>query len=425
MNRNDIRNRRGRPASARAWRGRAAVIAVAAVLAAGCSPSTGTTAARGPSDHPAVEAQPAAHGVEAAIQTIPWSQVGPGWMLALWSPAISHRPGEERDPNEPHAEKVATTLYLVDPAGGRYPITTFPAGSGARLLDWSGDGSHALFYAAKSGSPHDETALSVDLRNGEQTTFAVVDGGPVRYARPDGTAVLIGTGHYPDRPALHRVDLSGKQELAYPVGPDYNGGALPTPDGTQLVLGSTRGLALMGNDGTPGKELPVPGNLTACSPVRWWTPTTVVLANCTDTARFSHTGQLWQVPVDGTAPTALTAVNSGTGRDPGFDGDLGDTDAWQLPSGTFLQSIGGCGTMFLSRLTADGHTTRVKVPGVSDSVMVNGVSGDKLVLVGKAGCGPGTSLLAYDPAANTFTALLGPAVNGGSVTQAIVFPVRK
>lgn len=408
-----------------AWRSRLGVVAVAAVLAAGCSSITGSTAAHGPADRPAAEAQPAAHGVEAKIETIPWSQVGPGWMLALWSPAISHRPGEKRDPNEPHAEQVSITLYLVDPAGGRYPITTFQPGSGARLVDWSGDRAHALFYATKPGSMHDETAISVDLRNGNHTAFPVVDGGPVGYARPDGTAVLIGKGHYPDRPSLHRFDVSGKQELTYPLGPDYHGGALPTPDGALLVLGSTKGLALMGNDGTPGKELPVPGILTACSPVRWWTPATVVLANCTDTARYSHTGQLWRVPVDGTTPTPLTAVNSGSGRDAGFDGDLGDTDAWSLPSGTFLQSIGGCGTMFLSRLTPDGHTTRVKVPGVSDSVMVDGVVGDKLVLVGKAGCGPGTSLLAYDPAANTFTTLLGPTVNGGSVTQALVFPVRK
>lgn len=65
------------------------------------------------------------------------------------------------------------------------------------------------------------------------------------------------------------------------------------------------------------------------------------------------------------------------------------------------------------------------VPGVSNSVIVNGVSGEKLVLVATAGCGPGTSLLAYDPAANTFSTLLGPTVNGGSVTQAIVFPGRK
>lgn len=408
---------------ARAWRARVVVVALAAVLA-GCAPSTGTPAAHGPSGNTVAEAQPAARGVEAAIETIPWSQVGPGWMLALWSPAIGHWPGEKRDPNEPDPSKVTTTLYLVDPAGGRYPITTFQPGATARLLDWSGDGTHALMYASKPGSLYDESAVAVDLRNGNQTRFPITDGGPVAFARPDGTAMLISRGHYPARPTLQRVDVSGKEELTYPVGPEYKGGALPAPDGTQLVLGTVDGLSLMGSDGTPGKRLPVPGNLTTCSPIRWWT-STVVLANCTDAARFSHTGQLWQVPLDGTTPTPLTAINSGEGRDPGFSGDLGDTDAWQLPSGTFLQSIGGCGTVFLSRLTPDGHTTRVKVPGLPGSVVVNGVSGDKLVLVAKAGCGPGTSLLAYDPAANTFTALLGPTVNGGSVTQAIVYPGRK
>ena len=424
MNHKHIRRRPKRFARAAAWRAQVGVIALAAVMAAGCSSSTGSSAAHGPSGGPAAAAQPAAHGVEAAIDTIPWSQVGPGWMLAMWSPAISHHPGAKPAPNEPPRDTATTTLYLVDPAGGRYPITTFPPGSTAWLIDWSADRSHALFNAAKPGPVDDGTVISVDLRNGKQTTFAVVDGSPTRYARRDGTAVLIAKGHYGERPSLQRVDPSGNQELMYPVGQDYKGGALPTPDGAQVVLGSTKGLALMGNDGTPGKALPVPGKLSACAPVRWWT-STVVLARCTDGARFSSTGQLWQVPVDGATPTALTAVNSAQGDDPGFKGDYGDVDAWQLPSGTFLQSIGACGTVFLSRLTPDGHTTRVNVPGLSDSVIVNGVSGDKLVLVAKAGCGPGTSLVAYDPAANAYTTLLGPTVNGGSVTQAIVYPGRK
>jgi TolB protein len=345
-------------------------------------------------------------------------------MLALWSPAIAHRPGEIPAPNEPTWDNATTTLYLVDPAGGRYPITTFPTGSTARLVGWSGDGSHALFHAAKPGSLSNGTAISVDLRSGNQTTFAVAGGSPIGYARPDGTAVLVGKGHYGDRPSLERVDLAGNQELIYPLGEDYKGGALPTPDGTQVVLGSSKGLALVGNDGTPGKALPVPGELTACSPVRWWT-SGVVLARCGAAVRFSSAGQLWQVPVDGTTPIALTAVNSAQGDDPGFRGDYGDVDAWQLPSGTFLQSLGACGTLFLSRLTPDGHTTQVNVPGVSSSVIVNGVSGDKLVLVAKAGCGPGTSLLTYDPATNSYTTLLGATVNGGSVAQAIVYPGPK
>jgi hypothetical protein len=71
------------------------------------------------------------------------------------------------------------------------------------------------------------------------------------------------------------------------------------------------------------------------------------------------------------------------------------------------------------------HTTRVNVPGLCSSVEVSGVSGDNLVLLAKAGCGPSTSLLSYNPAANTATVLLGPPVNGGSVAEAMTYPGPK
>ena len=80
--------------------------------------------------------------------------------------------------------------------------------------------------------------------------------------------------------------------------------------------------------------------------------------------------------------------------------------------------------MLLSRLTPDGPTTRVDVPGMSDSVRVAGVSGDKLELLGKVGCGGTTSLVAYDPATNSSMVLLGPPVNGGGVTEAIPYQGR-
>jgi TolB protein len=143
----------------------------------------------------------------------------------------------------------------------------------------------------------------------------------------------------------------------------------------------------------------------------------VILAHCDSDAGK----QLWKVPIDGGTPTALTAVNTSQEDDPGFGGDLDDWVAWQLPSGTFLQSAGACGTIFLSRLTPDMHTTRVKVPGVSDSIAVAGVTGDKLLLLAQVGCGGTTSLLTYDPAANTSTVLLGPPVNDGGVTDALLY----
>jgi hypothetical protein len=55
-------------------------------------------------------------------------------------------------------------------------------------------------------------------------------------------------------------------------------------------------------------------------------------------------------------------------------------------------------------------------------VWLKGVTGDKLVLVGKVGCGGGTSLVTYDPAADKTGVLLGPSINGGGVSEARLYP---
>jgi hypothetical protein len=418
----------------------AGLVALAAVMLAGCSSSTGSTVAHNVSGSPATStsttvapgAPGAAHGVESAITDVPWSKVGPGWMLAMWSPVTPHMPGEQLAPNEPTPDAATTTLYLIDPTGNRYTITTFPGGGRAApdLIDWSGDGSHALFAAEY---PAPSTAISVDLHTGTQTTVPV--NGYPRYTRPDGKTILVSVDFNGNEPGtLKRIDLTGNEQQSYPTDQlggagQFSGSYLESLDGTQIVLGtanlgnevvsrSDNSLVVMSNDGKIVRTLPSPMPKAQCSPVRWWT-STVILANCT--AERSSESQLWEVPVDGGAPTALTAVNSGQEDDPGFSGDIGDGVAWQLPSGTFLQSTGACGTMFLSRLTPDMHTTRVNVPGVSDSVLVAGVTGDKLVLLAKVGCGGTTSLLTYDPAANTSTVLLGPPVNGGGVTEALLY----
>ena len=149
-------------------------------------------------------------------------------------------------PHARSADEANTTLYLVDPAGGRYPITTFPppAGfGGPQLVDWSDDGTHALFSLdGKAGQP--STAISVDLHTGEQAKFPVVNGYVAGYASPDATSVMLAQSANADWPAwLERVDLSGSQELTYPVGKDYTGCFLFTPDGSQIVLGGTRRLS--------------------------------------------------------------------------------------------------------------------------------------------------------------------------------------
>jgi hypothetical protein len=286
------------------------------------------------------------------------------------------------------------------------------------LADWSGDGSRALFY--RQGD--DLTVIEVNLRTGERTSFVVKGGYSVtpRYTRPEGKAVLLLKSNDVDSAAsLTRVDISGKQQLTYPVdnlGGEFNASVLSTPDGTRLVLGTDAGLSQMGNDGTSITALPVP-DASDCSPVRWW-KNDVALARCSG-PDFSYS-RLWLVPTDGSAPTPLTGKNDGTQGQ-----DLADLNAWQLPAGTFVQAAGGCGFVYLAKLnSADGTTTPVSVPDVEDdhSVHVLGVADGQLQLQATLSCGSGESLLNYDPASGTSTVLLGEDVNGGGVVDAIPYP---
>jgi TolB protein len=411
------------------------IAVMATVLAAGCSSTdspaaheSSSTATSAATSTPAPATPAAAHGVEATINDVPWSNVGPGWTLAMWSPVTAHRPGEKPAPGEPDPATAATTLYLVDPAGNRYAISTL-SGDDAdlHLIDWSGDGSRALFSDGTK-------VISVDLHTGAQTTIPAK--GYPRFTRPDGKALLLSTSFSGNEPGtLQRIDFNGNVQQTYPTeqlggAGQFSGRYLASPDGMQLVLGTANlgnelvprsddSLVLVGNDGTIIRTIPTPMQNARCAPMRWWTPT-MVLASCS--AEHGSGSQLWKVPIDGGAPTALTAVNSGQGDDPGFGSSIGEGVAWELTSGTFLQSAGACGTAFLSRLTPDGHITRVDVPGMSQSVFVTGATGDKLILEGHMDCGGGTALVSYDPSAHTSTVLLGPNLNGGGVTEAILFP---
>ena len=334
----------------------------------------------------------------------------------MWSPAVATRPGASPPPGAPTSATATTTLYLVDPAGNRYAITTFPPPGdfpSPELVDWSGDGSHALF---ETQGPGPDSLIEVDLHSGTQTTL-IVKGSP-RFTRPSGKAILLSTFVNNLVPAtLKRVDLAGNPQLTYPtdkLGSPFNGAYLSTPDGTRLVLGTASGLVMMGNDGTVGATLSIPGQ-TDCMPTRWWDGNvgTTVLAKCDGTGG----SRLWLVPIGGGAPTALTAPNNQKGS------DYGDVDAWQLPAGTFVQALGACGVIYLAKLNADGTTTPVSVPDVAKgTIVVVGVNGSHLDLHAKLACGSGQSLIDYDPTANTTTVLLGGPVNGGGVIDAVPYP---
>lgn len=419
-----------------AWRAGLGIAASAAMLLTGCSSSSNSPSAQPSPAIPAASAAKAtpvvANGAARGIGDVPWSQVGPGWMLAMWTPFTPHMPGSQPAPDEPNPETTTDVLYLVSPTGDRYSITEFPAGEDTPdIVDWSGDGSHALL------TPHygvDGDAISLDLHTGARTTIPKT--GALEYTRPDGTALLSSTSYNGDEPGtLKRIDMAGNAQFVYPTedlggAGQFSGDYVESPDGTRLVLGTANlgneivsrtdnSLVVMGNDGSILRTLPAPMPNAMCSPVKWWAPD-VILTHC-DGERGTGE-QLWEVPLDGGRPTALTAFNTHDNA-PGFEGNYGNWNAFHVPGGTFLPTAGACGTTFVSRLTPDGHTERVKIPGVSDSAGLAGVSGDKLVIVGRVGCGGGDSLVTYDPAANTSTVLLGPPITkGGGIEGVRLYP---
>ncbi len=102
---------------------RAAVVAATAVVVVGCSSSTEPAAQRStpaPASPSATQsatpsAEMVAHNTEAPIQDVPWSEVGPGWMLAMWNEATPSDAGDEFEPGEP------TPIQRGDDAVPRQP----------------------------------------------------------------------------------------------------------------------------------------------------------------------------------------------------------------------------------------------------------------------------------------------------------------
>ena len=101
-------------------------------LATACVATPVASSASPVASSPASPPRPAllALGQQGSRQSVPWSQVGSGWLLATLTEGGAKRGAEQE------------ALYLVDPAGGRYLLATLPAGEA--LQDWSGDGARAL-----------------------------------------------------------------------------------------------------------------------------------------------------------------------------------------------------------------------------------------------------------------------------------------
>jgi TolB protein len=375
-------------------RGKIAAVAMTGavvVLGAGACGVTGTggTAPASPgTSHPAAQqagsqqsgaSQPGpaqagnATGHVTSAAAVPWNSVGAGWVLDTYSAGTRSKPAP-------------TTLYLISPAGAKYALLTWPASATPAPIvrAWAGDKTEALFQLfAPGGSPGGYGELNLTTGTMTRVGFANASTTPLGYTLPHGEQILAATDSGSDT-IIARFTRAGA--LAQTLITEHDtSGASYSPDGTALAASAPDGLLLVANSGGRPKKLPVPvPPRGACDPVRWWDARTI-LASC---------GGLWLVPASGAAPSQLTPVrpldNAVT--------DLGDIDAWQLPSGLYLQSVGACGTLELNKQAGNGALARVTVPGMTYSPVVVTASATEL-LMEQQGChGSGGELAWFNPA---------------------------
>jgi TolB protein len=397
-------------------RGRRAIGAVATVAAAAAAVGLAVPAMAAP----AVPAARVLSGGQAAPRSaVPWRKVGPGWALAKYS---ASQGGEGVKP------KVGpSTLYLVNPQGGRYKLVTWSARSPRaewQLLAWSGDVSRALFgtFAGLYGTGR-EHVYQLQLRTGRVTGFTLpAKVTAVGYTRPAGLNILAekwtsttGTSNI----TVQRYSLTGKLQkdlatvkgLALQVG---EAGIPPAPynsKGTELAAGTMNGLELISNAGGVIRRLPVPGVKGGCAAVRWWSSATV-LASCS--VANEPGPRMWLVPASGARPTALTPIRTG----PGFD--FGDFNAWQLSSGLYVDGEGACGTLVIGRQPAHGNERQVNVPGSGSSLIVNATR-STLMVERINGCMPGISLVWFNPATQKMKVAIAVSHHQFGVTAVVPY----
>jgi hypothetical protein len=365
--------------------------------AAAAAPSSRAAHAQG-SGQPASAAQlsqpPVSAGEVGTLAQVPWADIGPGWALAEYTTGSRQVAGP-------------VTLYLLDPEGGMYEVYRWPSTTQPWVLvAWSGDKSRALFEQVATSQP---TLHQVTLATGQISTFTLPS--PVTavlgYTRPDGDNILVAAG------GVARYSLTGAFQAQLSTSGEL-ASAVSSIDGLTEVVNAGTGVELVGNAGGAIRFLPVPGTsatMGGCTPVRWWNATDVLVA-CTPTQAIGP--RLWLVPVSGAVPTALTPARTGDGP------DFGDADAWQLPTGLYLQAEAGCGPPFLAREGADGAVQAITVPGSSGTVVV-ATSGDRMLVQEFTECLEGSSLGWLDPATGSVQQVLTEQPSSTGVVAAVPF----
>lgn len=308
---------------------------------------------------------------------VPWREVGPGWVLA------EYWPGRYVWEAKPRA--AAATLYLIDPAGGRYRLYRWPVTRNPPFLaDWSGDKSRAL-VSWTSGRLE-----QVVLTSGKASRLRLPGGAQVfAYTRPGGHG-LLGSRQVRSRTQLVRYRLTG--HLAKVLISDTSSvSAVYSDKGNELAVGGRHGVLLVSNSGGVIRALSVPGVRGGCAPSRWWNSRDV-LAWCRTAS--SSRSRLWLVPISGARPTALTPARGRHSPDPG------DIGGWQLHGRLYSQALTSSGIGRIFRQLANGRVAAVTVPGTAGNNWILAARGPRLLLAAQRNpcADTNTSLLWFNPA---------------------------
>jgi hypothetical protein len=208
--------------------------------------STGTLTAALLTTGTAATAEPVTTSRAASIAQsagVPWSHVGPGWVLAQYTTAAPE--GGKTGP---------ATLYLVSPGGAKYQLARWPDfRSAPELVAWSPDGKRALFqvFSGKGG------VEQLTLATGRMSRLVLQGNAtPIGYTTPDGLNI-VGSRPSGNGTIVARYNLSGR--LVRSLGYFSGGQPLYAPSGTEFAAGASHGIKLVSNRGSLIRRLPVPG----------------------------------------------------------------------------------------------------------------------------------------------------------------------
>lgn len=345
------------------------------------------------------------HGEVGRRTDVPWGLVGRGWTVALWSDGTTE----------------ATTLFLVNPVGGRYLIADVGT---TQVVQWSPDVRDVLLADYNTG-----TTKYLDLVTGTIHAISARRNVHITGVVPAPNFGVIGytQGLHGRILSFGLVGPDGTIATPFPKSVPGAGSLSPDSDppittsGGALVIGGSSGIALVTVTGRVTGVLAPPAGSTTCQPASMWSPT-VLMAKCRDDQ--DDTGA-YLIPLDGSTPTPLTLAAPPPGT-------FGVVDAWAMTGHTLVTLGTGCGPPVVELVGSDGahpHFSLPRAHGTAGTVVPVDAYGTTVIArtTGARGCAggmTGPSLMTYDIHTHETTVLLGPGLNGGAVLSLLAWPGR-